>query len=180
FLGAIRRPYLVALPIFLPWLTLLPAGVALYRFLPGPAAGGLLTIAGAPTEVSAVLLTAIAAGDVALTTTAASLSLLGSPLAIALAFQMAGIPLAVQAADLIQELALGIALPLVAALLVGAFSRGRARRFLKGYGPDFGTVALMLLLLGAGATSRMAISNKQLGPADYVIAGAGIVVPPAP
>src|SRR5262249_13689793 len=73
-------------------------------------------------------------------------------------------------------LALGIALPLVAALLVGAFSRGRARRFLKGYGPDFGTVALMLLLLGAGATSRMAISNKQLGPADYVIAGAGIVV----
>jgi BASS family bile acid:Na+ symporter len=173
---AMRRPHLVALPVLLPWLTLLPAGVAVARFLPGPGSAGLLTIASAPTEVSAVLLTAIAAGDVALTTTATSLSLLISPLAMALAFQRAGLPLAVQVGDLVQELALGIAAPLIAALVVQALARGRARRFLKRYGSDFGTVALMRLLFGAGATARTAVSTNQLGFADYLIGGAGILV----
>src|SRR5690242_7593408 len=49
FLAAARRPHLVALPVFLPWLTLLPAGIALARFLPGAGSSGVLTIAAAPT-----------------------------------------------------------------------------------------------------------------------------------
>jgi BASS family bile acid:Na+ symporter len=176
FAVAFRRPHLVALPVLLPWLMLLPAGIVLARFLPGTAASGLLTIASAPTEVSAVLLTAIAIGDVALATAAVSLSLLLSPLVIPLAFRLAAVPSAIEPADLLLELALGVAAPLLIALGLRAISRDRVRLAFGDYGPDVATLALTLLLIGAGAAARVAISDSALGPQDYAIAGAGILV----
>jgi predicted Na+-dependent transporter len=174
--AALRELRLVALAVLLPWAVLVPCGVLLVRLFPGPASYGLLTVASAPTEVSAVLLTAIVLGNAALTTSAVCLSLLLAPLVIPAALQLAGTPTLIGPEDLMVELALGVAAPLVVALGLRSLSRGALRSVLEGYGPDLGSLALALLLVGAGAAARTALVGTAVAVQDYAIGALGIVV----
>jgi len=175
FGGVLLRPWLVALAVVPGWLALVVVVRLGLGSAPGPGGLGVLAIAAAPTEVSAVFLTAQAGGAVPLAMAAVCVSLLLAPLVAPAAFAGLTSGNAVQPADLAIELAFGVALPLVAALAVRQRSPGSLRDRYDVWSPDAGAVALICLMLGAGATARAAVASAALSPADTMIAATGIL-----
>jgi len=175
FGGVLRRPWLVVLAVAPGWLALVLVVRVGLGSAPGPGGLGVLAIAAAPAEVSAVFLTAQAGGATPLAMAAVCVSLLLAPLVAPGAFAGLSIGNTVQPAGLAIELAFGVALPLLAALAVRQRSSALLRARYDAWSPDVGTVALMGLMLGAGATARAAVESATLSPADTAIAATGIL-----
>ena len=141
----LRRPGLMLVAVVLPWVCLVGLGAGAQRFLPGSTGAGFLAVASAPTEVSAVLLATIAGGDAALVTTTVAASLLLSPIAIPVAFAVAGVAVSIPAESLVMELGVGVAAPLVLALVVPRFLGNATAERWSAYGGDMGTLAIGLI-----------------------------------
>ena len=139
---ALGRVRLLAAAVLLPFAVLLPLALAIGRGFGGPERDGLLALGLASSEVAAVAIVALAAGDAALALAVVAFSLVASALAAPLLAPLLA-DTRVDGSELVLRFSLVVLVPLVAGLLLRAHSRGEV---LARYGEGASVLILALLV----------------------------------
>jgi BASS family bile acid:Na+ symporter len=174
FLRALQRPGVLLGALAVQWVVLPLAGYGLLVFLHHDTVGvGALVTAASPAEITSALVALLAVGDGALAATVMAASVASSavltPLWVA---ALLGSGHHVDRGGLVVELALSVALPLVAGTTVR--TRWPAVARLDARWLDLAGLSLVLVVFVGAGSARPMLSGHMVGPA--VAAAAALVV----
>lgn len=157
-----RRPLVVVVALAVGWTAVPAAGIALAKLSNDPTvAHGIEITAFAPAEITSVLMVMLAGGSVALGAAVMASSLLTGAVLTPLWVRWAlGSSAHVSTGGLIVELALGVALPFVAALAVSGSTRVPRRLLTRG--ADLSAAAVVYVVFAGTGDARHVVASGRI------------------